>query len=135
MLHLNDHLCIQNHVSFYGQRISEVPPQSSHAFLHFHQLPPLEIFITTCTGSFTRGGVYPCLLLPDTCFHFHVRNRETLLDFIQRYRVHQSITKHIVDSYHAHTPMSCDVPMHNAMRCVTACLYHVTYMMNALWTI
>ena len=53
-----------------------------------------------------------------THFHFHVSNYATLLDFVQRYRVHQSITKHNVDSYHALTPMSCNVPMHkcNAMR-------------------
>ena len=135
MLHLNNHLYIQNHVSFYGQRISRVSPQASHAFLHFHELPPLEICITTCTGSFTQEGVYPYLLLPDTYFHFHVSNRATLLDFIQRFRVHQSITKHSVDSYHALTPMSCDVFVHNAMRCTIACVYYVTYLMNVIWTI
>ena len=112
MLHLNNHLYIQNHVSFCGHRISGIPSQASHAFLHFHELPPLEICITTCIGSFTRRGVYPFLLLPDTYFHFYVSNRATLLGFVQRYQVHQLITKHSVDSYHALTPMSCDVPVH-----------------------
>ena len=121
---------------FCGQRIFGVPPLASQAFLHFHGLPPLKICITTCTWSFTPGGVYLCLLLPDTYFHFHVSNHATQLDFIQRDRVvHKSITKHGVDSYHALTPLSCDVLVHNAMRCVTTCLYYVTYMMNSIWTI
>ena len=89
---------------------------------------------TTYTGSFTRGGIYPCLLLPDTYFHFYVCNRATLLDVVQRYRVYQSITKHSVDSYHVLTPMSCDVPVHNAMQCATTCLCHATYVMNATGT-
>ena len=71
---------------------------------------------TTYTESFTGGGIYPCLLLPDTYFHFYVCNRETLLDVVQRYRVHQSITKHSADSYHPLTPMSCNFLLHNAMR-------------------
>ena len=40
---------------------------------------------TTYIESFTRGGIYPCLLLPDTYFHFYVCNRATLLDVIQWY--------------------------------------------------
>ena len=42
-------------------------------------------------------------------------------------------TKHNVDSYHALIPMSCDVPVHNAMRCATTCLCHTTYVRNAIW--
>ena len=110
------------------------------SFVHIltlSRLPPLEICITTCTGSVTRRGVYPCLLLPDTYFHFHVRNHATLLDFVQWYRVHQSITKHSVDSYHALTPMSCDVPMHkcNAMRhcmSIPCHIYDESYMGNLI---
>ena len=37
---------------------------------------------TTYTGSFTRGGIYPYLLLPDTYFHFYVCNRATMLDVV-----------------------------------------------------
>ena len=137
MLHFNNHLYIQNHVSSCGQRIFEVPPQASHAFLYFHGLPPLEICITTGTESFTRGGVYPCLLLLDTYFHFHVSNRTTLLDFVQRYPVHQSITKHSIDSYHALIPISCDVPVHkcNAMhhyKSITCHIYDEWYMDNLI---
>ena len=60
MLHLNNHFYIQNHVFFCGQRIFRVSPEASHAFLHFHELPPLEICIATCSGSFTPRG---CLSL------------------------------------------------------------------------
>ena len=87
---------------------------------------------TTYIGSFTRGGIYPCLLLPNTYFHFYVCNHVTLLDVAQQYRVHQSITKHSVDSYHELTPMSCDVPVYTAMRCATTCLCHATYVMNVI---
>ena len=34
-----------------------------------------------------------------------------MLDFVQRYRAHPSITKCGVDSNHALTPMKCDVPV------------------------
>ena len=89
---------------------------------------------TTYTESFTRGGIYPCLLLPDTYFHFYVCNRATLLDIVQRYRVHQSITKHSVIHIMQSSPMSCDVPLHNTIRCATTCLCHATYVMHATWT-
>ena len=101
-------------------------------------LPPLEIYIATCTGYFTRGGVYPYLLLLDTYFHFHVSNRATLLDFVQWYRVHQSITNHGVHSYHVLTPMSCDVPMHkcNLIRhcmSIPCHIYDECYMDNLIY--
>ena len=38
---------------------------------HFHGLSPLELCLTTNTGSFTRGGIYPCLLLPNTYFFYY----------------------------------------------------------------
>ena len=56
----------------------------------FARLPTLSrAFIdgnvsTTYTRSFTRGGIYPYFLLPDTYFHFYVCNRATLLDVVQR---------------------------------------------------
>ena len=103
MLHLNNYLYIQNHVSFYGQRIFEVPPQALHTFLYFHKLPPLEICITTCIGSFTRGGVYPYLLLPKTYFHFHVSNHATLLDFIHDTEsTNQSLNTMLIHIMHSH---------------------------------
>ena len=53
----------------------------------FKRLPILSraftvghICITKNTMAFTRGGIYPFLLLPDTYFNFHVYNYATLLD-------------------------------------------------------
>ena len=39
---------------------------------HFYKLSPLELCLPTTNGSFTRGGVYPCLLLLDTSFLYHI---------------------------------------------------------------
>ena len=67
---------IQNSCVFCGLRILVL-----HHMLrtpkHFHRLSPLELCLTTNTGSFTRGGIYPCLPLPDTSFlfPFHVTVR------------------------------------------------------------
>ena len=54
------------------------------------------------------------------------------------YRVHQSITKHNIDSYHALTPMSCDIPVHkcNAIRHCMSIPCHVyieCYMDNLIY--
>ena len=57
---------------------------------------------TTHTGSFTRGGIYPYLLLPDTYFHFYVCNRAILLDVVQWYRVDECL-KH---SYYTRVGLS-----------------------------
>ena len=71
---------IQNHVSFVGSKFSgshhrlRKPSYTSLAFTVGH------ICITKNNGAFTREGIYPYLLLPDTYFHFHVYNRATLLD-------------------------------------------------------
>ena len=88
MLHLNDYLysklCVFLWVAnFRGltagfARLSKL----SWAFTVRH------ICITKNTGAFTRGGIYPCLLLPYTYFHFHVYNRVTLLDVVPPYRAH-----------------------------------------------
>ena len=99
-------------MSFYGQRIFGVSPHDSHAFLHFHRLSPLGMSMTNNNGSFTRGGVYPCLLLPYTYFHFHVCNRATLFRRHPMVPSPPSNTKRSVDPYNALTPMSCDVPVH-----------------------
>ena len=41
-------------------------------------------------------------------------------------------TKHNVDLYHALTPMSCDVLVHNSINHAIAHSYHATYMMSAI---
>ena len=88
MLHLNDYLyskpCVFLWVAnFWGlttgfSRLLTL----SRAFTFGH------ICITKNTGAFTGGGIYPCLLLLDTYFHFHVYNRVTLMDVVPSYRAH-----------------------------------------------
>ena len=115
---------------FCGKRIFVVSPQTSHTFLYFHGLSLLETYQPHISGLSPEGvSIFACYYPA----HIFI-SRATLLDVVQQYRVHQSITKHNVDSYHALTPMSCDVPMHNAMRCATTCLSHTTYVMNVIWT-
>ena len=105
----------------------------------FHGLSPLEICITTNTGSFTRWGIYPCLILLDTYFllPFHVT--------VQPYwtssngtKPTQSITKRSVDYNHALTPIQCDVLVHmqcNASLHVISCpMYNECYMDNTIHT-
>ena len=102
----------------------------SYNFTGFHRLKRINHIYRV----FHLKGTYPCFLLPDTYFNFYVCNRATLLNVVQRYRVHQSITKHSVDSYHTLPLMSCDVYVHNSMRYATTCLCHAAYVMNARWT-
>ena len=57
------------------------------SFAHLHILS--RAFTTgnmynQSTESFTRGGIYPCLLLPDTSFSCSA-NSGTPLNFVQRY--------------------------------------------------
>ena len=107
-------------MSFVGSEFSGSHRTPSYTFTSFHRWKRINHIYQV----FHPRGIYHCLLLPDTYYHFQLCNHVTLLDVVQRYRVHQSITKHSVDSYHALTPMSCDVPMHNAMRSSTTCLCH-----------
>ena len=88
ILHLNDHLyskpCVFLWVANFRGLIAGFTSLStfSRAFTVGH------ICITKNTGAFTQGSIYPCLLLPDTNFHFHVYNRATLLDVVLSYRAH-----------------------------------------------
>ena len=106
---------------------------------HFYGLSPLELCLTTNTGSFTRGGVYPYLLLPDTTFLllFHVT--------VQLYWTSsndteptQSNTKCSVDYNHSHL-IQCDVPVYmqcNASLHVISChMYNECYIDNKNHTI
>ena len=66
-----------NHVSFAGSEFSVSHRRlrmPSNTFTGFHRW---RSFLTTTNGSFTQGGVYPCLLLPDTYFilAFHITVR------------------------------------------------------------
>ena len=72
MLHLNDHLyskpCVFLWVANLWVFTADFAslPTLSRAFTVGH------ICITKNNRAFTRGGVYPYLLIPDTYFHFHV---------------------------------------------------------------
>ena len=99
----NDHFTKQIHLfsnqKLFGCYTSMIIYIQNHVFLWvanfqsltagFASLPTLSrvftvghICITKNNGAFTRGGVYPYLLIPDTYFHFHVYNRATLLDVV-----------------------------------------------------
>ena len=133
MLHLNDHLyskpCVFLWVAnFQGLTVGFTSlPTLSRAFTVGH------ICITKNTGTFTRGGIHPCLLLLDT-FSFSLiqsydpvgRCPTVLSPPNQTPNVVLIITMHS-HSFNAMSPCIC-----NAMRyCM---LYHATCIMNATWT-
>ena len=88
MLHLNDHLyskpCVFLWVANFWVFTADFAslPTLSRDFTIGH------ICKTKNNRAFTRGGVYPYLLIPDTYFHFHVYNGATLLDVVPLYRAH-----------------------------------------------
>ena len=137
MLHLHDHLyskpCDFLWVAHFWGLIAGFPhlPTLSRAFTVGH------ICITKNTEAFTRGGIYPYLLLPDT-FSFSCIQ---LCDFVRHcpnVPSPPSITKHNVDHNHELTPIQCDVPMHmqcNAPLHVISChMYDECYMDNIIHT-
>ena len=101
---------------------------------HFHRLSSLELCLTTNIKSFTRGGIYPCLLLPDTSFLYHfiqpcnsVRRRP-----MEPSSSNQSPNTVLIITMHSHPFNAMSPHICNAMRhCM---LYHVTCIMNATWT-
>ena len=86
------------------------------------------------TRSFTRGGVYPCLLLPYTSFLYHfiqsydsIGRRPTVPSPLnQTPNAMLIITMHS-NPFNAMSPRICNAMCH----CM---LYHVTCIMNATWT-
>ena len=142
MLHLNDHLfsklmCFLWVANFRG--LTEgfaCLPTLSRAFTIGH------ICITKNNGSFTRGGIYPYLLLLDTYFHFHVCNRVTLLDVVPQYRVHHQtpnvVLIHTMHSHPFHAMSSCICNAMCHFMSIPCQIYDECYMDNsthALWTI
>ena len=85
ILHLNDHLYSKPCVFLWVENFRGLTtgftslPTLSRAFTFGH------IYVTKNIGAFTQGGIYPCLLLPETYFHFHLYNRATLLDVVPPY--------------------------------------------------
>ena len=102
---------------------------------HFHGHSPLELCPTTNNESFTRWGIYPCLLLPDTSFllPFHLTMR-LYWTSSNSTEPTQSNIKRSVNYNHALTPIQCDVPVHmqcNASLHVISCdMYNECYMDN-----
>ena len=132
MLHLIDHLYSKPCVFLWAATFRG--PTSG-----FVSLPTLSpdftvghISIIKNIRAFIRGGIYPCLLLPDTYFDFHLYNRATLLNIVPSYRAHPIKHKFSVDYNHSLTPIQCDVPVHmqcNAPFHVISChMYNECYM-------
>ena len=57
-------------------------------------------------------------------------NRGTLLDIVQGTVSTTHSLRMVNDNNHAHTSISCDVPMHMKCNYVISCLYHVTQIYN-----
>ena len=101
-------------------------------FTAFHRW---GLCLTIIGGLFTRGRIYPFLLIPDIYFLYILINHATLLDVVPFTEPIQSNTKHNVDlpTMHSHpfnamSPCICNV-------CAIAYKLHVSYVMNAIWTI
>ena len=124
---------ILNSFVFCGQRIL-VSHRRLRTPKHFHGLSPLEICITINTGCFTRGGIYPFMLLPDTSFLYHIIQP---CDFVGLCPTldslpNQSPNAVLIFIYASHPFNTMSPCICNAMRhCM---LYHVTCIMNATWT-
>ena len=106
---------------------------------HFHGLSPLQLCLTTTNGSFTRGGVYPCLLLPDTSFLLSFHLTVCLCWMLSNgTEPTQSNTKRSVNYNHALTPIQCHVPVHiqcNApLNVISYHMYNECYMDNTIHT-
>ena len=139
MLHLNDHLYTKLMCLFLSSEFLV-----SHRRLrtpgHFYGLSSLELCLTTIDRSFTRGGVYPYLLLPDTNFIYHIIQpcdsvglRPTLPS-----PPNQTQNTVLILFNHALTPIPCHFPVH--MKCneplhVISChMYNECYMDNTINT-
>ena len=64
-------ICIQNSCVFFMDNKFLVSHRRLRTPRHFHELSPLELCLTTTTRSSIKGGIYPCLLLPNTSFLYH----------------------------------------------------------------
>ena len=106
---------------------------------HFHRRLPLELCLTTNTESFTRGGIYPYLLLPNTSFFLPLYSTVQLCwTSSNGTEPTQSITKRSVDYNHALTPIQCNVLVHikcNApLHFISRHMYNECYLDNIIHT-
>ena len=135
-----------------GPRIFGItPPDAAHLSDTLDELsPPVIMSNLNKFGSFTLGGSTPSCYAQHTYIYFHFfQNRATHFGRCPmlpsppsntKHSVDQSCTydipsntKHSVDLYHALTPMSCDVLVHNAMQSchclsITCYTYNECYM-------
>ena len=132
MLHFNDHLYTKFMYLFVGSEYL-VSHRRFRTPRHFYGLSPLELCLTTINGSFTQGGVYPCLLLPDTSFLYHIIQPCDSVRLCPLDRAHPINTKHSVDSstMHSHLFNAMSPCICNAM--CYCMLYHATCIMKATW--
>ena len=91
--------------------------------------------LTIIGELFTRGKIYSFLLIPDTYFLYHFNQSCDFLDVIPFIEPTKSNTKHSVDlqtmnshPFNAMSPCICNV-------CAIAYQFHVSYVMNFIWTI
>ena len=118
MLHLNDHLYSKSCIFLWVANFQGL----TAGFASFSTLSQAFIVgyicITKNIRDFTRGGIYPHLLLPDTYFHFHLYNRETLLDVVPLYQVHhQTPNELLIHTMYSH-------PFHAMSLCICNAMCH-----------
>ena len=91
--------------------------------------------LTTIGGLFTQGRIYSFLLIPDTYFLYHFNQSCDSVGRCPIYRAHPISTKHSVNlptmnshPFNAMSPCIWNV-------CTIAYQFHVSYVMNFIWTI
>ena len=89
-----------------------------YTFTTFHRWGPC---LTIIGGLFTRGRIYPFLLISDTYFIYHFNQSCDSIGRCPIYRAH---------SHPFNAMSSC---IWNV--CTIAYQFHVSYAMNAIWTI
>ena len=73
---------------------------------------------------------------PNVVLIYNHANRGTLLDVVQGTVSTNHSPRMVNDNNHAHTPISCNVPVRIKYNYVISCLCHVTQIyMDATWTI
>ena len=117
MLHLNDHLYSKPCVFFLGSEVLGSHRKLRSLLILSRDFSIGYIYITKNNKAFTRGGIYPYLLLPDTYFHFHVYNRVTLLNVVPLYRAHPIKHQMLIITMHSH-------PFHAMSPCICNAMCH-----------
>ena len=137
MLHLNDNLYTKLTCLFVGSKFL-VSHRRLRTPKHFYELLSLELCLTTTNGSFTRGCVYPCLLLPNTIFLYHIIQP---CDSVGLHPTRPSPPNQAPNTMlifqpctHTHS-MGCSRAY--AMQCAIACyiMSHATQIIIVSWTI